>query len=67
MSTLINSTDKVKGANDVEYAIGYTAEEVADFVQGYYKEGLASNYGDHENTATMQTQCSRSRLSNPPN
>ena len=48
MNTLINSTDTVKGANDVEYAIGYTAEEVADFVQGYYKEGLASNYGDYE-------------------
>ncbi len=48
MSTLINSTDTVKGANDVEYAIGYAAEEVADFVQGYYKEGLASNYGDYE-------------------
>lgn len=47
MSTLINSKDTVKGAEDKEYAIGYTAEEVADFVEGYYKEGLASNYGDY--------------------
>ncbi len=47
LNTLINSTATVKGANDVEYAVGYTQEEVADFVQGYYKEGLASNYGDY--------------------
>ena len=47
MNTLINSTEKVKGANDVEYPIGYTKEEVADFNKGYYEEGLASNYGDY--------------------
>lgn len=47
MNTLINSTEKVKGANDVEYPIGYTKEELADFNQGYYKEGFASNYGDY--------------------
>ena len=47
MNTLINSTEKVKGANDVEYPIGYTKEEVADFNKGYYEEGFASNYGDY--------------------
>ena len=47
MSTLINSTATVKGAEDKEYAVGYTEKEIADFNQGYYKEGLASNYGDY--------------------
>lgn len=28
--------------------IGYTAEEVADFVPGYYAEGLATNYSNYE-------------------
>ena len=47
MNTLIKSTATVKGADDKEYAVGYTEKEIADFVQGYYKEGLASNYGDY--------------------
>lgn len=47
MNTLIKSTATVKGAEDKEYAVGYTEDEIADFVQGYYKEGLASNYGDY--------------------
>lgn len=47
MNTLIKSTEKVKGANDVEYPIGYTEKEVADFNKGYYEEGFASNYGDY--------------------
>lgn len=48
MNTLIKSTATVKGAEDKEYAVGYTEKEIADFNQGYYKEGLASNYGDYE-------------------
>lgn len=48
LNTLINSTATVKGANDVEYAVGYTAEEIADFNKGYYNEGLASNFGDYD-------------------
>lgn len=47
LNSLINSTDKVAGADGTEYAVGYTAEEVADFVPGYYNEGLASNYGNY--------------------
>ena len=27
--------------------VGYTAQEIADFVPGYYKEGYASNYADY--------------------
>lgn len=43
LNTLINSDAEVNGNK-----VGYTAEEIADFVPGYYKEGLASNYGDYE-------------------
>ncbi len=29
-----------------EYKVGYSAEELADFVQMYYKEGYATNFGN---------------------
>lgn len=32
--------------NDPE--VGYSQEEIADFVQGYYKEGLAPNFADYD-------------------
>lgn len=28
--------------------VGYSAEELADFVKGYYNEGFATNYADYE-------------------
>jgi ABC-type glycerol-3-phosphate transport system substrate-binding protein len=40
MSDYVNATGTLNGER-----IGYTEEELADFVQGYYKEGFASNYG----------------------
>ena len=42
MSALINSTEEVNGNK-----VGYTKEEVDDFVKGYYDEGYARNYGDY--------------------
>lgn len=58
LNKYINSTEKahwnetddegnvtVKNTN---YTVGYTAEEVADFVPTYYKEGLATNFGDYD-------------------
>lgn len=43
MSDYINATGTINGR-----PIGYTAQEVADFVPGYYAEGLATNYGDYD-------------------
>ena len=56
MSTLISmgeQTIKVKGddgaySKELAVNVGYSAAEIADFVPGYYKEGLASNYADFE-------------------
>lgn len=48
LNTLITSTATVKGSDGVDYPVGYTAEEVADFIEGFYKEGFASNYGDYQ-------------------
>lgn len=31
-----------------DYEVGYTAEEVADFVEGYYNEGFAKNFTGYE-------------------
>lgn len=42
MSTLINSTAEVNG-----HAVGYTEDEVNDFVKGYFDEGYARNYGNY--------------------
>ncbi|MDE7372679.1 MAG: extracellular solute-binding protein, partial [Clostridia bacterium] len=59
MLPYINSTDKVEGVNPdaeveegaeaekVEYTIGYSAEELADFVPGFYAEGKAPNYSGY--------------------
>lgn len=51
MKDLINSEemiDTVINGETVQKRIGYTAEELADFVPGYYKEGLATNYGNYD-------------------
>lgn len=54
----INSTEKASwNVTDSEgnvtvktsdYTIGYTAEELADFVQTYWNEGIATNFGDYD-------------------
>lgn len=57
LDKFINSTEKASwNVTDSEgnvtkytsdYTIGYTAEELADFVQTYWKEGLASNFAEY--------------------
>ncbi len=50
MSQFISRTDTidvVKGSETVAEVIGYSEEEVNDFVTGYYNEGLATNYADY--------------------
>ena len=42
MSKFINSTEMYNNA-----LVGYTAEEIADFVPGYYNEGYATNFGGY--------------------
>ena len=44
MKGLINSTEVYEATGAT---IGYSAEEIADFVPGYYNEGLATNYGNY--------------------
>ena len=46
MKNLINRTDVYEATGAV---IGYSAEEIADFIPGYYNEGLATNYGNYSN------------------
>lgn len=48
MMKFIESEDSVAGEEDKQYAVGYTAEEVADFVEGYYLEGYAKNFTGYE-------------------
>lgn len=51
MNKYINSTeevDAVNGEETVKERVGFTEAEIADFVEGYYKEGLAVNYGDYQ-------------------
>lgn len=43
LNQFINSTEEVNGNK-----VGYTAEEIADFVPGYYAEGKATNYADYD-------------------
>ena len=50
MSTLINSTELYNGE-----LIGFTEEEIADFVPGYYKEGLATNFGGYSTYGFTET------------
>ncbi len=47
MSKFINSTDTVE-ASSGSLNVGYSSAEVADFVPGYYNEGLATNYADYD-------------------
>lgn len=51
MNQYINSTEMIDTVVDGEVTqvrVGYTEEEIADFVPGYYAEGLASNYGNYD-------------------
>ncbi len=47
LNDLINSTETVTDADGNEVVVGYTADEIADFVEGYYNEGYAYNYGNY--------------------
>lgn len=47
LNDLINSTETVIDADGNEVVVGYSAEDVADFVEGYYNEGYAYNYGNY--------------------
>lgn len=49
MTKFINSTDTVELADGTLATVGYSAEELADFVPGYYNEGYASNFGGYSN------------------
>lgn len=43
LNQFVNSTQTVTDANGNSVAIGYSAEELADFVSAFYNEGIASN------------------------
>lgn len=51
LNSLINSTATVTGVDSTgaekAYTVGYSADEIADFVRGYYEEGYASNYSNY--------------------
>ncbi len=51
LTTYINSTDKITvtkaDGSTAEEQVGFTAEEIADFIPGYYNEGKATNYADY--------------------
>lgn len=50
MNKYINSKDTIDTEIDgetVKVNVGYSAEEIADFVPGYYNEGLATNYANY--------------------
>lgn len=51
LTKYINSTETITVTLDdgstKEELVGYTAEEIADFVPGYYNEGKATNYADY--------------------
>ena len=55
MTQFINSTATVTDGSGKEVAVGYTAEQIADFVPGYYAEGLATNYGDYAKYGYSET------------
>lgn len=48
LNKFINSSATVTDANGNKVAVGYTTEEVNDFVTGYYEEGYASNFSGYE-------------------
>ena len=49
MTKFINSTDPVELADGTLATVGYSAEELADFVPSYYSEGYAVNFGGYAN------------------
>lgn len=48
MAKYINSKDTVKDNAGNTVNVGYSAEEVADFIPGYYNEGKAYNYANYD-------------------
>ena len=50
LTKFINSTEMYN-----DKLIGYTAEEIADFVPGYYNEGYASNFGGYSSYGFTET------------
>lgn len=48
LAPYINSTIKVPTLKGKEEQIGYTADELADFVESFYAEGSATTYGNYE-------------------
>lgn len=48
MNDYIYSTDTVLDKDGNSVLVGYTAEEVADFVPGYWEEGYARNYAEYD-------------------
>ena len=50
MTKFINSTEMYNGTR-----VGYTANEIADFIPGYYNEGLATNFGGYSNYGFTET------------
>ena len=55
LSLFINSTETVKDASGADVRVGYTLEQVDDFVPGYYAEGYATNYGDYAKYGYSET------------
>lgn len=49
LSKYIDSDEEVYDETSGKtFRVGFTAEELADFVSGFYQEGLATNYADYE-------------------
>ncbi|MDE6442272.1 MAG: extracellular solute-binding protein [Clostridia bacterium] len=58
INNLINSTDKVKGVDtnpdsetynqEIEYTVGYSKDDLADFTKSFWEEGTATNYSGYE-------------------
>lgn len=44
----IYSTETVTGKDGVEYTVGYSANELEDFVSTYYEEGRAKNFSGYD-------------------
>ena len=49
MTKFINSTDLVELADGTLATVGYSADEIADFIPGYYNGGYAVNFGGYAN------------------
>ena len=50
LAKFIDSNEEIQGTK-----LGYTAEEKADFVKGYYNEGLATNYANYDKYGFTET------------